>query len=170
MMKYNLNKIALITEIVGGISIVISLLFVGMQFKENTKATRSATALATVSEMTSWYSNIGNSERGSYIFWNFLSNPDSLKPEERFQAIMNIHGAMLTFQNSYYLVKEGTLDQEIQQSLLEIINGIKRTPGFTVFWESRKSIFLKEFQEYVEEIIASQKVTSEGVYEIAEIK
>jgi hypothetical protein len=52
-MKYNLKKIALITEIVGGIAIVISLLFVGMQFKENTKATRSATALATVSEMTS---------------------------------------------------------------------------------------------------------------------
>ena len=120
--------------------------------------------------MTSWYSNIGNSERGSYIFWNFLSNPDSLKPEERFQAIMNIHGAMLAFQNSYYLVKEGTLDQEIQQSLLEIINGIKKTPGFLVFWKARKSIFLKEFQEYVEEIIASEKVTSEGVYEIVEKK
>ena len=169
-MKYNLKKIALIAEIFGGIAILISLIFVGIQFKENTKATRSATALATVSEMTSWYSNIGNSERGSYIFWNFLSNPDSLKPEERFQAIMNIHGAMLAFQNSYYLVKEGTLDQEIQQSLLEIINGIKTTPGFLVFWKARKSIFLMEFQEYVEEIIASKKVTSEGVYEIVEKK
>lgn len=169
-MKYNLKKIALFAEIFGGIAILISLIFVGIQFKENTKATRSATALATVSEMTSWYSNIGNSERGSYIFWNFLSNPDSLKPEERFQAIMNIHGAMLAFQNSYYLVKEGTLDQEIQQSLLEIINGIKRTPGFIVFWKSRKSIFLKEFQNYVEEIMASEKVTSEGVYDIVEKK
>ncbi len=169
-MKYNLKKIALITEIIGGIAIVISLLFVGMQFKENATATRSATAAATVSNLTSWYSNIGNSEQGSYIFWNFLSNPDSLKPEERFQAIMNIHGAMLTFQNSYYLAKEGTLDQEIQQSLVEIINGIKKTPGFTVFWKARKSIFLKDFQEYVDEIIESEKVTSKGVYEIANEK
>ena len=61
-MKYNLKKIALVAEIFGGIAILISLIFVGIQFKENTKATRSATALATVSEMTSWYSNIGNSD------------------------------------------------------------------------------------------------------------
>lgn len=169
-MEYNLENIALIIEIIGGIAIVISLIFVGLQFKENAKATRSATALATVSEMASWYSNIGNSEQGSYIYWNFLKNPDSLKPEEKFQAIMNIHGAMITFQNSYYLVKEGTLDHEIQQSLLEIINGIKKSPGFIVFWKARKSIFLKGFQEYVEDIIKSEKVTSEGVFDIAEEK
>ena len=53
-MKYNLKKIALVAEIFGGIAILNSLIFVGIQFKENTKATRSATALATVSEMTSW--------------------------------------------------------------------------------------------------------------------
>jgi hypothetical protein len=53
---------------------------------------------------------------------------------------------------------------------LEIINGIKTTPGFIVFWKARKSIFLKDFQEYVEEIMASEKVTSEGIYKIAKEK
>lgn len=90
---------------------------------------------------------------------------DSLSSEERFQAIMNIHGAMLMFQNSYYLAQEGTLDKEIQESLIEIINGIKRSSGFAVFWEARKSIFLKDFQNYVEEILASDRINSEAVYE-----
>ena len=169
-MEYNLEQTALIVEIIGGIVIIISLLFVGLQLKESAKATRSATAVTTVSELTSWYSNLGNSEQGSYVFWNFMTNPDSITPVERFQAIMNLHGILLTWQNSYYLVKEGTLDKRVQESLLEIINGVKNNPGFQVFWQSRKAIFLKEFQEYVEEIMATDKTNSEGIYDLVDEK
>ena len=169
-MEYNLEQTALIVEIIGGIVIIISLLFVGLQLKESAKATRSATAVATVSELTSWYSNLGNSEQGSYVFWNFMTNPDSITPVERFQAIMNLHGILLTWQNSYYLVKEGTLDKRVQESLLEIINGVKNNPGFQVFWQSRKAIFLKEFQKYVEEIMATDKTNSEGIYDVVDEK
>jgi len=164
-MEFNLDQIALIVNIIGGIAIIISLIFVVLQLKESSKATRSATAATTVSELTSWYSNLGNSERGSFVFWNFMTKPESLTPEQRFQAIVNIHGIMLTWQNSYYLLKEGTLDKRVHESLLEIINGVKNNPGFLIFWEARKSIFLKEFQEYVEEIMATDKLNSEGVYQ-----
>jgi hypothetical protein len=126
--------------------------------------------VTTVSEITSWYSNLGNSEQGSYVFWNFMTNPDSITPVERFQAIMNIHGIMLTWQNSYYLVIEGTLDKRVQESLLEIVNGVKNNPGFQIFWQSRKAIFLKEFQEYVEEIMATDKTNSEGIYDVVDEK
>lgn len=163
-MEYDLEQIALVINIIGGVALIISLIFVGLQLKESSKATRSATAAATVSELTSWYSNLGNSEQGSYVFWNFMTRPDDLTPEERFQAIVNIHGIMLTWQNSYYLVKEGTLDKRVHESLLEIINGVKNNPGFNIFWESRKTIFLKEFQDYVENIMSSDKLNSEGIY------
>ena len=169
-MEFNLEQVALIVEIIGGIVIIISLLFVGLQLKESAKATRSATAVTTVSELTSWYSNLGNSEQGSYVFWNFMTNPDSITAVERFQAIMNLHGILLTWQNSYYLVKEGTLDKRVQESLLEIINGVKNNPGFQIFWQSRKAIFLKEFQEYVEEIMATDKTNSEGIYDVVDEK
>lgn len=166
-MDYSLEQIALIVQIIGGITIIISLLFVGLQLKAGAKATRSATAAATVGELTSWYSNLGNSEEGSYVFWNFMTNPDSLTPERRFQAMVNIHGIMLMWQNSYYLVKEGTLDRNIHQSLVEIINGVKNTPGFKMYWDLRKSVFLEEFQQYVEEIKMSKKVNSVGMYQSA---
>ena len=94
-----------------------------------------------------------------------MTDPESITAVQRFQAIMNLHGILLTWQNSYYLVKEGTLDKNVHESLLEIINGVKNNPGFHIFWEARKSIFLKEFQEYVEEIMSSDKLNSIGVYD-----
>ena len=169
-MEFNLENTALIIEIIGGIAIIISLLFVGKQLQVSTKATRSATAATTVSELTAWYSNLGNSQQGSYVFWHFMTNPDSLTSEERFQAIMNLQGIMLTWQNSYYLVKEGTLDKRVHESLLEIINGVKNNPGFQLFWQSRKATFLKEFQEYVEELMATDKTNSEGIYDLVDKK
>ena len=164
-MEFNLEQIALIVEIIGSLAIIISLVFVGLQLNEGAKATRSSIAATTVSEVTSWYSNLGNSEQSSHVFWNFMTNPDSLTPEHRFQAMVNIHGIMMTWQNSYYLVKEGTLDKNIQQSLLEIINGVKNNPGFLIFWKSRKSIFLAEFQEYVEDLMNSESVHSLEMYQ-----
>ena len=163
-MKYNLKKIALITEIVGGIAIVISLIFVGVQFRENTKATRSATAAATVATMTSWYSNIGNNLESATEFWKFMAEPDSFSQQERYPHIMNMHGLWLSFQNSYYLAKEGTLDNRIHESLTEVLIATKNQPGFLLYWESRKSIFFPEFQDYVENIMKSGRVVSEGVY------
>ena len=124
-MKYSLKKTALIIEIIGGISIIISLLFVGIQLRESSKATRSATAASTVSEVTSFYSNLGNNTEGSHIFYEFMMRPDSLSPSERFQAVMNSHGIMLTIQNSYYLVEEGTLDEKIKESLVASIYAVK---------------------------------------------
>ena len=67
-MKYRLKNIALVAEIFGGIAILISLIFVGFQFKENTKATRSATATSTIASMSSWYSNLGNNQQSSLLF------------------------------------------------------------------------------------------------------
>lgn len=163
-MEYNLEQIALLVEIIGGVAIIISLVFVGLQLKESAKATRSATAATTVSEITSWYSNLGNSEQGSKVFYNFITIPESLTPEEQYQAIMNAHGIVLSWQNSFYLVREGTLDEGVHKSLVEIINGIKNSPGFIIFWKSRKSIFLQEFQEYVEKIMESDKSNSENLY------
>jgi hypothetical protein len=61
-MKYSLKKIALITEIIGGVALFVSLIFVGVQFKENTTATRSATANAANAITVSWYTETGNSK------------------------------------------------------------------------------------------------------------
>ena len=116
-MEDKLQKISIVTEIVGAVAIVISLIFVGIQFIENTKATKSATAASTVGTISSWYSDMGNNQQSSSLFWNFMANPDSLTSEERFQVIIILHGLFLTFQNSYYLSQEGTLDSRIQESI-----------------------------------------------------
>lgn len=163
-MKIKLKKIALIVEILGGVAILISLIFVGIQLKDNTKATRSSTATATIGTMTDWYVTMGTNAEASSSFWKFLSDPNSMTKEEQLQHIYNLHGLLLTFQNSYYLALEGTLDERIPESLNQVIIGVKDQPGFQLYWKARKSIFFKEYRDYVDEIMKSNTKVSEGIY------
>ncbi len=165
-MKYNLKKIALLAEIIGGFAIVVSLIFVGIQFKENTKATKSATANAANAITIAYYSEIGNSAQSSQLMWNYIKDPKSITSSgEKYQATILIHGLVLSFQNSYYLANEGTLDQNVQESLTAALKAVKNQPGFVDFWENRKSLFFEEFRDYVTSLLTSDSNVTEGVYE-----
>ncbi|MCF7559486.1 hypothetical protein L3X39_02465 [Sabulilitoribacter multivorans] len=163
-MKNRLQKISIITEIVGAVAIVISLIFVGIQFTENTKATKSATAASTVATISSWYNEMGNNEQSSSLFYNFMADPESLNSEERFQIIISLHGLFLTFQNSYYLGQQGTLDSHIQESITKAAVGVKDQPGFRLFWKLRRELFFPEFQKHIDEIVNTDIEISEGMY------
>lgn len=164
-MKYKMKKIALICEIIAAISIIISLIFVGIQFRENTIATRSATANSISAMTVAWYTETGNSEQSSQLMWNYLKDPSSLKSNaEIFQATMVLHGLILAFQNSYYLVNQGTLDKDVQESLTAAISAVKDQPGWDYFWENRKSLFLTDFRNYIEELMRSESEVDEGIY------
>ncbi|SFR32928.1 hypothetical protein SAMN04490243_0580 [Robiginitalea myxolifaciens] len=163
-MSNKLQKISIITEIVGAVAIVISLIFVGIQFTENTKATKSATAASTIATIASWYTEMGNNEQSSSLFYNFMASPDSLSSEERFQVIINMHGLFLTFQNSFYFNQQGTLDSDIQKSITMAVVGVKDQPGFRLFWKLRRELFLPEFQKHIDEIVDTDIEISEGMY------
>ena len=151
-------------EMIGGIAIIFSLIYVGAQIRQNTKATKSASANATIATTTAWYSAIGNNMQSSALMWNYFADPYSLSPEERLQFVMNFHGLFLSFQNCHYLVTEGTLEKRIEESMTEVLVGVKDQPGFEVFWEQRKSIFFKEFRDYVESILITNRQVSVGLF------
>ena len=49
-----------IGELIGGIAIIVSLVYVGYQVRQNTTAVRSATAQAVHDNYAAWYINLSN--------------------------------------------------------------------------------------------------------------
>jgi len=164
-MKYSLKKIALLAEIFGGIAIVISLIFVGIQFRDNTIATKSATANAANAITVAWYSETGNSAQSSQLMWDYIKDPKSLSNGEKYQVTLLLHGLFLSFQNNYYLANEGTLDQNILESITAALIAVKNQPGFHEYWENRKSLFFVEFRDYITTVLTSDSEVTEGIYE-----
>jgi len=169
-MKLKLSEIANIAEIVGALAIVISLIYVGIQVTDSTRAVRSSSANETAMAISSWYIELGTSQQSSAIFRTATTNPESLTEDEMFQYIMQIHGLFLQFQNVYYLSQQGTLDVELQESITNTILGVREQPGFIIYWSQRKDVFKPSFKLYVEELIKTglTNTNMEKVYQTSE--
>ncbi len=153
-----------LTEVVGAIAIILSLVFVGLELNESTKATRAATSSAASQAMMEWYSDIGTDPEAAKLFVDFIQRPESLTQSQRVQGVFMLHSALLVFQNAYFLAVDGTLDESTQATILEAIVPIKDAPGFRFYWDQRKAYFSPAFQAYIEELIEVERNTSAGLY------
>jgi hypothetical protein len=151
-----------LVEAIGLAAVVLSLVFVGLEVNESTRATRSATAAETTATIAEWYTALGNDEQASRTLRRFITDPQSVSIEEQYQAVMNLHAIMLILQSSFYLEEEGTLTPQIRRS---ITNALTSEPGVQYYWEQRKAIFVNEdFVAFIEQLFADGYTHSQDFY------
>ena len=154
-MKLRLKDIAVIADVIGALAIVISLIYVGIQVNDSTRAVRSATANETSAAISSWYVEIGSNPQATRVFLNGVANPESLSKEETAQFIYMMHGLQLEYQAAFWLSQEQTLDIELQESLTSTIAGVRDQPGFKMYWAQRRDLFEPGFRTYVDDLLAN---------------
>ena len=64
----SLQDWASIAEIVGGIAVIVSLIYVGLQVNDSTSAIRSSAASDATKTMQSWYLEMGRNRQASDIW------------------------------------------------------------------------------------------------------
>ncbi len=164
MKKYTLAEWASIAEIIGGLAVVISLIYVGVQVNDSASAVRAASANDTHVALQSWYLQIGSDRDTSELFYQALTSKEPLSNEEEFQFLMMLHGAFLAFQNSYLLAEEGTIDLELREAITAAILGIKSLPGMERYWRQRRSYLHSGFVAYVDQLLLQETEVSVDVY------
>jgi len=164
-MQHKLSDWANIAEIIGAVAIIISLIYVSIQVRDNTNAIRSAATNDAATAMQSWYMSIGSNEQTSIVFYNGMTSPDTLNREQMFQFIMITHAAFLGFQNSFELAEQGTLDPEIRDSITNTLLATKDLPGYKIYWRQRGPLFNQRFREFVDKLNSRPESASAEVYQ-----
>ena len=165
-MDKNSLKFKSIPEILSVLAVVLSLIFVGLEVNESTRATRSATAAEITATIVEWYTALGSDQEASDVLRRFVTDPRSLTIEEQYQAVMNIHALMLILQSSFYLEEEGTLTPQIRRSMTMAMTS---EPGIRFYWEQRKPIFVNEdFIAFIEQLFEDGYTHSQDFYRPAD--
>ena len=66
-----------------------------------------------------------------------------------------MHGLFLQYQAAYYLSQEGTLDDELRESVTNTILGVRDLPGMRLYWKQRGNLFKPDFRQLVDELMLS---------------
>lgn len=131
---------------------VISLVYVGIQVNDSTRAVRAAAANDANVAMQNWYIAVGSNLQASEIMISGLRGTDEFTPAQEYQFLMMVHGIFLGMQNSYLLVEEGTLDPQVSETITAAITGVKGLPGFKDYWRQRRNLLYPGFVDYVEQL------------------
>ncbi len=155
-------------ELIGGIAIIGSLLYVGVQVKDSARATRSAAANDATVTMQSWYLEMGSNRQTSELWFNALTSPEPLPTHDEFQFMMMMHAVFLGFQNSYLLTQEGTLDPEIREAVTFAIVAVKDLPGLDRYWRQRRGFLHRGFADYVDGLLLRDSIETLDMYKRSE--
>ena len=109
MQESNLRRYALIAEIVSAVAVVVSLVFVALQIKDNTDAVRAATYDDILSDHIQWRMTIASSPELNEAMVKDFNGAAPLTPTEE-QAINWVaQAAWQIFERAYFARKYQTL-------------------------------------------------------------
>ena len=159
-----LERLALIAEIIGAVAIVITLLYLSIQIKDSAKASRSAAVTDATTAMQAFYQELGSNSATSKLYLKAMRNPDALSDEDQFQYLMMMHSCFLGFQRSFFLAHEGTLDVSLRDSIGIAIHTVNHMPGTHFYWRQRKFYFQPEFVDWVEGLLSKPPLAEMVAY------
>jgi len=151
-----LQDLGSIGEIVGAIGMIVSLVYLSVQIRQNTRSVRTASFQEAVRDVIAITDGLSTDRELSRIYWKGLADFSSLDPEERRRFSAYMVGMFRRFENIVYQTRYGALDAGAWV-------GIKRTaittlarPGAAAWWAEAQDLFSEEFRAYVEREMISR--------------
>lgn len=150
----NLDQIAKLAEIVGAVIVVITLIYLALQIRQNTQTMLSTGAQATHDALVSFYVLLATNSDLLRVFRSGAQDPATLTEDESAQYFAIWTYLMFMTQNWFYQSRTRALDEELTKTWLSAISPDFQLPGFKYYWEHRKFMFSEALRNYVEEVSA----------------
>ena len=159
------DRIQVITEIVGALAVVVTLIFLIVEIRQNTEQTRlnaRAVEIAAYQDLVSQILDVNklNFEFPEYIIQKNkqmageeLSPDDAMRVEERYRAMYWMlfrHGDM-----AFHQYENGIIDEKRLLSALGILSLEKKETWEA--WEKRRLNFTEGYRSYIDKLIAEEK-------------
>ena len=145
------NAVGALGEVVGALAVVLTLIYLSVQVRQNSAAIRSATRadIAKTQAEMNWRV-AENPEIGlsAYAF----ARGEELDERSKLIATQFVAGALRTYENQYFAYLEGNFSESVWEGYRNnIVFGVT-LPNFSEFWSDREQLFSREFRALVDEL------------------
>lgn len=138
-------------DLIGGAAIIVSLIYVGIQIKQSTAASRAATYQAFSQQYSSHMLPLQNVDfRG--IFVRGLGDLDSLEADEQVAFFSYLNGVLRMFEAFYLQQQEGTFDSDIYDPWGAQLVDLFGNTGVQKYWMIRRHNFLPKFADHIDQL------------------
>lgn len=153
-----LEEIYYISQIVAVIGIFASLIFVGLQVRQNTKALKATSHHAITDSFNAINNLIFSDPRAARLWRLGMAGADGLDEDERVSFSFMALGYMRIFDTLHYQYTNGTLDKKLfEAELMTLKWTVTANPGFVAWWATNPISLSTEFRAFTASLIRNAK-------------
>lgn len=150
-----------IGEMISAIAVVISLVYLGFQIRQNTSQIDQNTKAAQASAFDSSILHTMTARQAifddadvSRIYYEGAIDPEALTNQDRMRYRLLVHNILWAIWNLQSQAQVGGMASETQQAQLVILKRVMSTKGARWFWSNYHDEFGESFQSVIGDILA----------------
>lgn len=149
----NWEAIGAVGEVIGAVAVLITLVYLASQIRQNTRSLKATATQAIVSESSSTYAALAFDEEMSRIYWSGLEDFEALSQADRRRFATYMASTMKPWENILVQIRLGTIDREAMEGgRSELIRHFSQ-PGMRQWWVRGEAAFGEALVDYVQEEI-----------------
>jgi hypothetical protein len=147
----NWEALGAIAESVGAFGVVASLLYVGLQVRQNTRSVRAATYETLARSSGEFLSPLVEDPELASRFEAALADWASIDAAERAQVNYLFIQLFRLWENAFFQRQAGTLEPTLWEAWRHVMVSYFHQPGIQAWWPARRSAYSSTFREFLEE-------------------
>ena len=137
-------------EFFGSIAVVVTLIFLTFQMRQNATETRNSSIQSIMSSEANGRYAMLNSDVPSILVRLRAGDPLSVEDEIRFDTFM--HGVFHDYETAFHAWRTGTVPSEVMDAMDERIRVWIDVPGWEQRWRYAARLHTESFRKHVDEL------------------
>lgn len=151
----SLSDFAIISQIVGVLAVIASLIFVGLEIRHNTITARAATLQSNAMYWQDFFAMVGDPKYGK-SYAKGAAGRDDLTGEEFGQFFFMCRAIFMGCENQHYQYRKGMIEADAYAGYAATIREqIASQPGVRAMWSLVRHTYGTDFQNFLDKQIAS---------------
>jgi hypothetical protein len=149
----NLQSLAYVGEIIGTVVVILSLVYLGVQVRQNTEAQRTENFARALDRLAAFQSMLSTDSEISTIFSKGLADISNLTTQEKLRFNWVLYEAFGAFEFMFHAARKESIDREIWSRWSEAIAWYLTFPGVNTWWDVRPLPFTDSFTLFVDSLL-----------------
>ncbi len=145
-----LDDLGNIGEFLGAVCVIVSLVYLEIQVRHNTRAVRSSAQQEILGDMAGFISLLAGDSDTASCYELGLADSRDLSRAERLRFSLLLTRFFYGFSRVYDLHRDGNLEPESWEAQKEILRWVIKQPGVKRWWPNARSQIPRSFADFVE--------------------
>jgi hypothetical protein len=146
----NWDAVQAISSVVGTVAVTLTVFYLAIQIKRNTKSTYSQTYQFATHALGEMAAIVGETKEKSRIFAVGMADPKKLDRDEYLQFAYLGISLFRRYENVFFQYQTGMIDDDFWFGHRENLLWFFHRPGTQVWWQERRLGFSRSFREFLE--------------------